>query len=588
VDFPGVSAPGEGLYFTEPAEILSAKSLEEVRPILRRVEEASRGGAYAVGYLTYEAGPAFSSDYQTTRGETSLPPAWFALFDRPQRSRTLPGSPGAPELGLEDWALNLSREEYEALVGRLLEAIGEGRASQVNYTVRFRGDLPSPPDPAHLSTPSYEALYRRLLRAQGQAYGAYLDLGRFQILSISPELFFERRGNRLVMRPMKGTARRGRWSAEDEALAIALANSAKDRRENLITLEWVEAELTRLAGVEVVEVTERYRVERYPTVFQMTSTIEARLRSRIGLEEIFEVLYPAASVTGVPKTAAIEAIAELEAEPREVYCGAVGIVLPGGDAVFNVPIRTLWLDTVEGRGEYGVGGGITSGSTPGAEYDEVIAKTAVLAREVPAFELLETLRLEGGEYPRVERHLTRLSESAHYFGWSDPWKVAEMALLDFAQQHPVGLWRVRLTLNDRGEVGVEGRPFELEEYSGPLPVVLASDSVDRSDIFLYHKTTHRLLYERYLAQAPDAFDVLLWNEEGALTEFTRGNLVVELEGQLLTPPQDAGLLGGTFRAELLAAGKIEEAHLYPSDLGEADSIWFINSLREWVPVRVSS
>lgn len=588
LDFPGAAGERETFHFADPLAVLVAEEAGEVRGVLREVERAAERGHYVVGYLSYEAAPAFDPAYAVRPGGR-LPLAWFGVFRAPGAGAIAGAEPDAAPTPAElsGWEPETTRDTYDAAIAALQADFARGELEQANYTLRLRtrfdGDAP--------------ALYRRLLEAQGSAYGAYLDLGAHRILSASPELFFRRTGARLVARPMKGTARRGRWAEDDVARAAQLAASAKDRGENLMTAEWMRGEVEHLAGVGTVEVTDPCAVERYPTVFQLTTTLAATLRPEVTLEAIFAELFPAVSVTGVPRLAAMSRIAELETAPREVYCGAIGLVRPGGDAVFNVAIRTIWLDAATGAAEYGVGGGITARSTAAGEYDEVRAKSAVLTRAAPRFELLETLRLAAGEYVRLERHLARLGASARYFGWPDPAAAAHAALAEHARRWPQEGRRVRLLADAHGGVRVESEPLTLTNGAGasasaaasaaePLPVRLARTPISPNDPFLYHKTTHRAVHEARRAEWPDTFDVLLWNEEGELTEFTRGNLVVELDGALWTPPRESGLLAGTLRAELLEQGELRERVLRKADLNETTRAWFINSLREWVQVRL--
>lgn len=619
LDFPAAGGEGDALYFADPVSVIVAEEVGEVRGALREVERAAARGHYVVGYLSYEAAPAFDPTYAVRPGER-LPLAWFGVFQAPApggwggegsgtgelggaREGGTAGAGGAVATGhvagsgeggggsagnrlagttapaeFASWEPTPSRDIYDAAIAALQGAFARGELDQANYTMRLRTRFGG----------NTLALYHRLLAAQGTgAYGAYLDLGRYQILSASPELFFRRTGDQLVVRPMKGTARRGLWAEDDDARAALLAESAKDRAENLMVAEWMRGEVERLADPGTVELADICAVERYRTVFQLTTTLTASLHPEVTLEAIFAELFPAASVAGVPRRAAMDRIAELETAPREVYCGAIGVVRPGGDAVFNVAIRTVWFDTYTGLAEYGVGGGITAASTAAGEYDEAWAKSAVLTRSEPSFELLETLRLADGRYSRLERHLARLSASARYFGWPDPTAAAHTALVEQARQWPEGVRRVRLLVEERGGVRLESEAFEITARpADPLPVRLARTPISNDDPFLYHKTTYRQIHEAHRAEWPDAFDVLLWNEVGELTEFTRGNLVVELDGALWTPPYKCGLLAGTFRGELLEQGLIQERVLREADLNGAVRIWFVNSLREWMPVHL--
>ncbi|MES2462915.1 MAG: aminodeoxychorismate synthase component I, partial [Armatimonadota bacterium] len=453
------------------------------------------------------------------------------------------------------------RGEWNQSINAIHHAIARGETYQVNLTRRLRARMPADFDPL--------ALYEHLRTAQaGTRYAAYLDTGRFQIASASPELFFATESQRIITRPMKGTARRGRWTEEDEQLAEALAASEKDRAENVMIVDLLRNDLGRIAAIGSVHVVTLFAIERYPTVFQMTSTVEATLREGIGLTEIFGALFPCGSVTGAPKVSTMRHIATLESEPRGVYCGAIGIVQPGGDAVFNVAIRTLVHDAETGVAEYGVGGGITWDSTAAEEWAETKAKAAVLTQTHadPEFDLLETLRLENGQYTLRARHLARLADSAAYFSRRVDMGEISQALDTFAEAHPEGIWRVRLLVSLEGKPTVEGTAFAFSP-SEPLPMMVAKTPADSQNVFLFHKTTRREVYETHRKALPEGiYDALLWNENGDVTEFTSANLVAEIAGVRWTPPRQAGLLAGTFRNELLANGEIQERTLTIADI----------------------
>lgn len=565
LDHPG----SHRLCFESPERVLRAHTPAEVRPLLREVEAAAQAGQWAVGYVSYEAAPAFDAALQVRPG-ARLPLAWFGLFRAPAEPPRLPDAAGVPAL---DWQVSATEAEHAAAVSRIRDGIARGDVYQVNHTVRLRARFGGDP----------LALYERLREAQPGALAAYLDLGEWRILSLSPELFFERAGERVQTRPMKGTRPRGRWLVEDRALAAELRDSVKDRAENLMIVDLLRNDLGRVARTGSVRVPHLYSIEKYRTVWQMTSTIEAHVPRERTLDDIFTALFPCGSITGAPKIAATRFIAALEREPREVYCGAIGVVEPGGDARFSVAIRTLWQDTATGALEYGVGGGITWDSKPRAEWEEALSKAAVLQRDWPAsFRLLETMRAEDGACVRLERHVQRLLASAEYFDCAvDPETVR--AAVAARVRGTTGPLRVRVLVAADGNVEVQASPLE-PLPAGPRPVALASAPVSSRDPFLHHKTTHRAVYDQHVAAHPAAFDVLLHNEYGELTEFTRGNLVLELDGERVTPPRAAGLLPGVFRGALLEAGVLRERTVRPEDLARATGAWLLSSLREWVPV----
>lgn len=341
-------------------------------------------------------------------------------------------------------------------------------------------------------------------------------------------------------------------------------------------------DLSRVCQVGSVRATSLCDTRAHATVWQMTSTVEGEARPDTGLGDIFSALFPAGSITGAPKSSSTQLIASLESAPRGVYCGAIGFASPDGRATFNVAIRTMTVNVASGMAEYGVGGGITWDSVAADEHAEALSKAACLEVRSP-FSLIETMRLEDGTLVRLDRHMARLQDSAAYLGLPcDPDRVRAALDLHVAL-HATGTWRVRVVLAPSGQVRAESLEFE-EPPAGPALFALAWAPVDRRDRFLCHKTTRRQVYEWHLAEHPDVFDVLLWNDRRELTEFTRGNLVVERDGALLTPAHECGLLAGVFRGELLDAGTIREAILSLDDLPICSRFWFINSLREWVPI----
>jgi para-aminobenzoate synthetase / 4-amino-4-deoxychorismate lyase len=605
-DFPD-AAGGRSVRTTyrDPLRVVTATGVEGVRPALQEISDAVAGGLHAAGYLAYEAAPAFEPRMRVRPGNR-MPLLWFGLFRGPEpRAGAVPGPAPAPSVSgpfpgtgqAMAWRLDTGRAAYDAAVAAVREAIADGHTYQVNLTARLRAVLEDRP-----GGPLPVALYDTLRRAQRTGWHALLDLGPEVIVSVSPELFFRTTRGHIQTRPMKGTRARGRWPEEDERRAAELASSEKDRAENLMIVDLLRNDLGRICRTGSIQVRRLFDVERYPTVWQLTSTVEGRLRDGAGLVQVLEALFPCGSVTGAPKISTMDLIARLETSPREVYCGAIGLVRPGGDMTFSVPIRTLWWDRDTGVAEYGTGGGIVWDSTPEAEYDELLAKAAVVRQSLPAFRLLETMRAVDGVIPRLDRHVARMGRSAEYFGFPFSEALVRDALEDACRRTAgAAPRRLRLTLGEDGGITLDDEPLGLAGATGPgagssatadpaaprLAVALAGQAVRTDDRFLYHKTTHRQVYEDRRTSHPDAFDVLLWNESGEATEFTRGNLVVELDGRLLTPPLEAGLLPGCFRAELLDRGVIMEAAVPVVDLGRATRIWFVNSARGWLEVELS-
>lgn len=587
---PGVRldfANGEGekvsLWFTDPVKTICARSIEEVLPALREVEEGVQAGLYAAGYLSYEAAPAFDPKLQVQQG-ARMPILWFGLFTGPADS--LPENPIHSGASKRDWQPSVSRDEYDESIAEIHEAIARGETYQVNYTFRLRTSF----------TGDDYSYYLALAQAQNANYCAYLDTGEFRILSASPELFFRKTGNRLEVKPMKGTASRGRFPQEDREQAEGLALSEKNRAENLMIVDLLRNDLGRVSLTGSVRVPRLFETETYPTVHQMTSTVVSEMKPGTSIEEILTALFPSGSITGAPKIKTMELITGLENEPREIYCGSVGYFEPGGDACFNVAIRTVWIDPATHQAEYSVGGGITWDSTKEGEYEEALSKSAVLTTSRPTFNLLETIRLDEGSYLLLDRHMNRLAGSAAYFQFDYSPESIRLVLEEYAKENPRGSFRVRLLLSIQGEIQVEGTalssPAALAscwKADQALPVQAADTPVSNKNIFLFHKTTHRHVYDIHRRQLTEgAFDILLWNEAGEATEFTTGNLIVELEGRLWTPTLECGLLAGTLREELLDRGEIAERVIQMDELENSTGMWFINSVRGWIPVFLDS
>ncbi|MEB3369746.1 aminodeoxychorismate synthase component I [Saccharopolyspora mangrovi] len=363
---------GTALRFPAPSGVLIAHQPEEVAPVLDQVHRATSNGRWAFGFLVYEAAAGLDPEFAVHPPQEGLPLAWFGITDPPTQ---VPVVSSHLETGDFDvgWKPDWSPQEHRALVDRVRERIAAGETYQTNLTVRMRGSFSG--DPA--------GLYRDLATAQCGAHNAYLDLGRFAIASASPELFFELRGDEVLLRPMKGTAPRGRDQQEDLDLERALRGCAKERAENVMIVDLMRNDVARVAVPGSVRVPSLLSVERYPTALQLTSDVVARLRPGTGLRELFRALFPCGSVTGAPKISTMHLIRELEADPRGVYCGAVGWVAPPSASVrarFNVAIRTAVVDRETGRAQYGTGGGITWSSDAAAEHRELLVKAEILRR----------------------------------------------------------------------------------------------------------------------------------------------------------------------------------------------------------------
>lgn len=554
-------------FFTNPATVITTNRFDEVEMCLKQIDAAVRDGYYAAGYINYEATYGIKNITEQQQASTE-PLIWFGIFSK---KNTFPNVK-RKAFSTSTWCMLEDEMDYQNAVRQVLTSINRSEIEQINYTVQFNATFSGCP----------YSYYETLRKAQKANYCAYLHIGKQHILSISPELFFHYDAKKLTLKPMKGTKERGFTYEEDERKKRTLFTSKKDRHENdLITALMID-ELKNGMNITDIHVRNQYAIQTYPTVHQMTTTIEANVNDTLRFSELIMQLFPCGSIAGTPKRNALELISHLERQRRGVYCGTIGFITPDNEAVFNVPIRTVTIDEVTKRALYGAGGAITKHSNVDDEFQEVITKTNVLHYDVPDFSLLETFLLTNGSYFLYDEHLRRLEQSATYFQFSFSREDVVRKLDEIKAQHHVGNWRVRLTVHENGESKVD---IEALKKLASNRVRLAKTPLQRDNVFLYHKTTERTIYETHAPTENEPFfDVLLWNEQHEITEFTIGNVVVELDGVLVTPPVTSGLLPGTFRHYLLRSGTIRERVIYIDDLARCTNIWFINSVRQWIKV----
>ena len=559
-----------------PARVLVAHHIDEVKPVLEAVHAAAEAGHWCVGHVRYEAAPAFDAALQVHAADGPL--VWFEVHDGAPSAWPSAQAAGHAE-ARATWLPTLARPDFDAAIARIHQAIGDGELYQVNYTAPWMGTV----------TGEGTALFDALLRAQPGGYAACFTAGDEQVLSVSPELFFDWQasaaGGSILARPMKGTAARGATPALDAAAAERLRASPKERAENVMIVDLLRNDLSRIAEPHTVRVPELFHTQALPTVWQMTSDVQARTRTGLRLPDVFAALFPCGSVTGAPKVRAMQLIRELERQPRGIYCGAIGVVRPDGRggiaATFNVPIRTVVMRGTQAR--CSIGSGITASAEAGAEWQEWLHKQAFLARASEPFEVLETLALVDGVYRHQAEHLARMAEAAQHFGY--PWQPAAVhaCLQSLAAQHGRGPWRVRLLLDRFGQPRAEA--FALQPTATPVRLQLATRPLaEAQGEWVRFKTTRRAHYAAF-APAPGSgiFDTVLFNAEGEITESTFGNLAMQMDdGRWLTPPLACGLLPGVGRAVALREGRVQEGVVRVQDLHRVRRWAFINSLRGWL------
>ena len=581
--------------FEDPVQVFTAWHLDQVSALLKQIQQQAQVGRWCVGEVAYEAAGAFDAALVTQRPRPDWPLARFAVFERmlpwselapPRDAASIPPEPAVP---MPQWTFDTSYQDYATRVERARQAMADGECYQVNLTEALQTEWPTA-NPIDVA-----AWFERLRHAQPGGYQAWLDWGDQQVLSLSPELFFDWRPDGaqglLTCQPMKGTAPRHADPELDAQVSASLRGSSKEQAENVMIVDLLRNDMGRVAEPGSVRVSRLFDVQALPTVWQMTSTVTARTRAGVGLPELFAALFPCGSVTGAPKARAMHWIAKLELAARGVYCGAVGVVRPGGAATFNVPIRTVALARAvkqaapppNWQAHYGVGSAITFYAQPQAEWQELAAKTRFLQRARADFDLLETVRLEDGRYALLAQHLSRMASSAAYFGFDWRVEAVQACLQALLPGRERGTYRVRLTCSAAGQPSAQ--VFELAPTPEPVSFNVsdcALATLGPEHEFVVHKTTRRQHYELRLRPEPGVFDTLLHNERGELTEFTRGNVALKLAGRWLTPALHCGLLPGTLRADLLARGEISEAVLTLEDLQQAQGVAFFNSLRGWL------
>ena len=589
------------LLFVDPVEHLTCTAGQQPEQFLQKAQEKLDQGYHLAGWFAYEFGyllePVLSVRFRP-QPETVV--AHLAVFEAPavfdhQLGKLIsgqwPSSSTQAEIQENDSVisnLHFSQDKMEYLekIHRIKEYIAAGDTYQVNYTLKLLFDFAGSPD----------ELYQRLRRNQSVSYSAYLTFGGRRVLSFSPELFFRKEGSRCTVRPMKGTSRRGRTLAEDEAIAGCLGRDIKNRSENVMIVDLLRNDLGRMGRVSVSSL---FDVETYETLHQMTSTIVGEIPSSIPLIDLFRALFPCGSVTGAPKIHTMEIIHELESAPRGIYTGAIGYIRPDGDCCFNVPIRTVVLEG--NRGEMGIGSGIISDSDPGQEWRECKLKGHFLTNPLPDFQLIETILWQPGQgFWLLDFHLDRLLNSARYFFFRVGREQVRQTLRNqeeiFSGKTPQ---RVRLLLHKDGRLELSATPcsaprntfFQDDIPTVDLPLIrFSGKKTDSRQISLFHKTTMRELYNTERTKAVDGgcFEVIFCNKQEEVTEGSITNIFIRKGQMFFTPPIECGLLGGVMRRFLLEKNgeRVREKVLHEHDLLEADGIYAVNSVRGVVQVRL--
>ena len=589
--------PSPARLYTAPCEVIVARRAEDLGPALDRLDRLHAAGLHLAGHVAYEAGLALEprlAARAAPRSGAGGPLLWLGAFAgyheiaAPAVPAWLAGqAEGSAALGPLDPAVPLAR--YLQAFATLQQAIAAGDIYQGNLTFPLVGTYRGDP----------LALYARLRPAGGAGYGGIVCDGSHWLLSLSPELFFALQGDRAMVKPMKGTRPRHPDPATDAAAAAALAASVKDRAENLMIVDLMRNDVSRVAQPGSVRVEAPFAIESYPTVHQMVSTVRATLAPGQGAIDLIRALFPCGSITGAPKIRAMELIDAVEPDARGPYCGAIGRIDPApdsaadpphgyGDSAFNVAIRTLRLTPEEngrGRAVLGVGSAIVADSDGMTEWRECLVKGGFVRASAGGFDLIETMAFHPDSgIALIEEHLERARTSAAALGFGFDRHAVRNAIqaLCFEQEGPA---RVRLVIARSGAYALEigALPAALP---APARCVVLPLPVDPGDWRLRHKTSDRAFYTAAtrVAQGAGADEALLLHPDGVITEGSFTTLFVERDGLLLTPPASRGLLPGVLRASLIGAGRAREADLTLDDL--AAGFLLGNAVRGLIPARL--
>lgn len=558
-----------------PLGIISADTPKEVPAALGALETVREMGLHAAGYFSYELGyclePKLTARLPLRR---DVPLLWFGVFDAPEKIEA-----NHLDAAFEEWSqgrayagalrYEWSEAKYRERFEKVRELIEAGDLYEANLT--FRAAFPFVGDPM--------ALFRILRDRSAAPYGAYVDDGKRHILSLSPELFFAATQGVITTRPMKGTAARKRDRHEDDKAREALFESKKDRAENLMIVDLLRNDLSRISQVGSVTVDDLFSVETYPTVHQMVSTVSGQLMSGASVRDLVHALFPCGSITGAPKIRAMEVIQAVEGHPRGIYCGAIGYFGPDFEAQFNVAIRTV---TIEGhKGTLGIGGAVVNDSVSAGEYAESLLKARYMEMAYKPLELIETLRYAPDEgFVRLPLHLQRMARSAAFFHIAYDEQAAQAAM-DAAVAGVKGPVRVRLSLTEKGKFACTVEPLPRNVVAWTY--VISPKRISSTDLFSQHKTNQRELYDREYARLTNLVgcdEVLFLNEHGEVAEGRRTNVFIKRNGQYVTPPLTSGALDGCLRHAMIEAGQAVEGVLKPEDLeGE---VYLGNSMRELI------
>jgi para-aminobenzoate synthetase/4-amino-4-deoxychorismate lyase len=568
---PPVFGKSKSYLFLNPGQSIIIRSKSEVDRKLNQADECISKGMTGYSLINYEAGYLLEKALYKYIPKNQKLIQFYFYNDRncENINSTDLEFDEEDEFSIKNLKFNTSKNEFTRAIKKIKSYIEEGDTYQVNYTLKgkflFKGSL--------------SKLFAQLVFNQSAAFTAIIKNGSRFFISLSPELFFEIEGRKITSKPMKGTAGRGKNYSDDIVIKSNLASSTKNQAENLMIVDLIRNDIGRLSEFGSVKVKNLFEIEKYESLYQMVSVIEAKLRERIRLSDVLKNIFPCGSITGAPKLRTMEIIREIEKENRSIYTGSIGLIRKK-KITFNVAIRTLMIDKT-GKGEIGLGSGIVWDSSEEDEYEEIKLKGKFLTHPSEEFSLFETMRVEKGKIVRLSKHLRRLKNSAEYFLFPFDEKEIQKVLKRISNSLTTDLSkRLKLFLNKKGKFSIE--LSELPIQSRDIKIILSDNKIDSANRFQYFKTTNRTLYDRehkkYSAQG--FFDVIYLNERDEIGEGAISNIFIRKGDKLFTSPLESGILPGIYRDYMFSKYKeAKEKVLTLQELLEADEIILTNSLR---------
>ncbi len=548
--------------FENPIIEIEVKEKGKVLEGLKEIDKVIKENFYLAGFISYEAGYDIVN-LPSRNKHSNIPLLWFGAFTKP-RITEIPQKT-KNKFSISNIRSSISLEEYLYKIEKIKEYIKDGYTYQTNFTFKlffeFEGDPIS--------------LFLELREKQRTEYTRFVKYNNTYILSLSPELFFRTSKNKIITKPMKGTIKRGRFLEEDKKLLRKLFESEKDRAENLMIVDLLRNDLGKISKFGSVKVEKIFEIEKYQTLFQMTSTIVGEIEKDKKFSEIIKGIFPSGSITGAPKKKTMEIISELENTPRGIYTGTIGYILPNGTSEFNVAIRTISIQN--NVGEMGIGSGITWYSDPKREYKECILKSNFLIQKpYNEFQLIETMLLKNNKIYLLKNHIKRLIKSAKYFSFK---YNKEKIIEDLKRTMKLnGKLKIRLLLDKHGNTKIETTEFTYQPKSGLIKI--AKDRVNSKNVFLYHKTTNRDLFNAYAKKLKEEkiIDFIFLNEKGNVTEGTIHNIIILKDKRLVTPKRTSGVLRGTMLEYLAKKYNIKEEKVTIEDLKKSKALFLCNSV----------